>query len=132
MCHQSGVEAVETRRYGGMRGKQVAGAGGRQRAVEICAGACHVVAGSFEHHQGRVAFVEMTDLRCKSEGVEQAPAADTQDHFLHEPQFGAAAVQFAGNPSIGWMVRRVIGVQEIELQTPDSRLPGAQPNRVSG
>jgi len=60
------------------------------------------------------------------------PSADSKHHLLQEAQVRSAAVKLAGNPAIRWIVRRIIAVQEVELQSADLNLPGAKPNRVAG
>src|SRR5690606_31535598 len=74
----------------------------------------------------------MTNLRIDSDFLRQPPATDSQDHFLLEPEFFTAAIQFAGDASVGRIVGGVVAVQK---QKPDFSYPGfphPQPERISG
>src|SRR6185312_11611949 len=76
-------------------------------------------------------FVQVTDFGLDAESGEQPPSADPKYQLLHEAQIRPAAVELAGNPAVRWKVRRIVAVQQVELQSADLNLPGAQPDRVT-
>src|SRR5437016_7189534 len=83
-------EAVEARRDRGVRGEDVACAGGRQRGVEGTPAVLHETAGALQHGEGRVPFVEMADLGLEPERSQQPPAPDSQQKLLLPPEICAA------------------------------------------
>ena len=122
------IKAGSHRRVGG---KQVARAGHGQRDVERLACLLHETAGAFEHGERRMPFIQMTYFRSEAERGQQSPAADAEQQFLLQAQFGSAAIQFAGDSAMRRKVRRVIAVQQVQLDSSDLDLPGAQPDRVT-
>ena len=78
-----------------------------------------------------MSFIQVTDFRFDSERAEQPPSANSEQQFLLEAEFGAAAIQFAGDATISRKVRRIIAVQQIKLHPANLYLPGAQPHRVT-
>ena len=123
------VEAGGHRRVGG---EEVARPRDGQRDFEGLPGLFHEAAGALQHGEGRMPFIQVADFRLDAERAEQPPAADPEEQFLLEAQLRPAAVQLAGDPSMGGEVRRVIAVQQVELHPADLDLPGAQPDRVTG
>ncbi len=111
--HQVGGKAVEACFHGGVRGEQIAGAGCRQRHVERLAGLLHEAGRSLQHRERGMALIQMTHLGLNPQGLQQAPAADSEHHLLPDTKFGSAAVQFAGDGAILGIVRRIVGVQKI-------------------
>jgi hypothetical protein len=89
-------------------------------------------AAPFQHRKGGVPFVQMTHLRIQAEPAQQPPAADTQNEFLSDAGFRAAAVQLRGNPAHRWRIGRIVAVEQIKPQPTDLRLPGPHPNRIAG
>ena len=51
---------------------------------------------------------------------------------MFEPQLRAAAIQLAGNSSMRRKVRRVVAVQQVQFDSADLDLPGANPDGVTG
>ena len=128
---QRGGKTVETGGHRGVRGEEIARAGNRESGIERLPGRFHEVAGAFEHGEGRVPFVQVTDLGLQAERAEQPPAADPEEQLLLKAQFRSASVEFAGDPAMGGEVRRIVAIQQIQLHPAHLDLPGAQPNRVS-
>ena len=52
----------------------------------------HETPGAFQHSKRRMTFIQVTDIGLDAECLEQSPAADAQQHFLHETQLRSAAV----------------------------------------
>ena len=96
-----------------------------------CARLFHEVAGAFENGECRMPFIQVTHLRFDPERAEQPPSADPEQDFLLEAQFGAAAIEFAGDPPMCGKIRRIITIEEVKLHSADLNLPGAQPDRIS-
>ncbi len=65
--YQGGSEAVKSRCYRGMGGKDVPGAGGVEGAVKITAGILHMTVDSCQDHQGRMTLVQVADFRGDSQ-----------------------------------------------------------------
>ena len=84
-----------------------------------------------KHSKGRMPFIQVTDFRLDAQRAEQSPAANPEKHFLLEAQLRPAPIQFAGDPSMNGNVRRVIAIQQVELDSTGLDLPGAQPDRVT-
>ena len=131
MLNLSGCEAIKASGHRRVRGKDVAGPGDGQCLVKRFAGFRHTVLRAFQDQKRSMPFIEMTDVRLSTERCQQPPATDAKHHFLHQAQFHSTAVQLAGDAAIRRIICRVVGVQQIELQAPDRRLPGTNPNRVS-
>ena len=124
----------ETVKAGGYRrvgGEEIAGSRRGECHFEGLARLFHEVAGALQHGEGRMPFIQVTDLRLDSERSEQPPSADPEQQFLLETQLRAAAIELAGDPPMSRDVRRVIAVQQVKLHSADLDLPGAQPDRVS-
>ena len=96
-----------------------------------CPVCLHETAGTLQHGERRMPFIEMADFRLNAERGEQPPPADPENELLHEAQVRPAAVKLAGNASIRRKVRRVIAVQQVKLHSADLHLPGTQPYRVT-
>ena len=62
----------------------------------------HETAGAFQHGKGRMAFIQMTDFRLDAKRSKEPPSADPEEQFLLETQLRSAAIEFAGNSSMGW------------------------------
>ena len=68
LLHQIGSETVKARLDRSVGGEKVSGARNRQRQIEWLLVIRHVGAGSFQHRERRMAFVEMANLRLQAEG----------------------------------------------------------------
>ncbi len=64
--------------------------------------------------------------------LQQAPAADAQDHLLLQPHLRAASVELAGDASIGRAVHQVVGVEQVQLDPSGADLPSAQVHAAPG
>ena len=91
----------------------------------------HETSGSFQNGKGGMSFIEMAHLRLNTQSHEQSPASNAQEQFLLETQFGTAAIQLTGDPSVRRKVGRVIAIQQVQLDATDLDLPGAEPDRVA-
>jgi len=89
---RAGRETVESGRDRRVRSEEIPRAGDGERDFERLPVRLHEAAGAFQHGKGRMPFVQMTDFRLDAERLEQPPAADSQQHFLLQPQLGAATV----------------------------------------
>ena len=92
----------------------------------------HETPGAFQHGEGRMAFVQVTDFRLDAERASNRHPPIPSTSLLFQPQLRPAPVQLAGNPSMSGVIRRVIAVQQVKLHSADLDLPGAQPDRVTG
>ena len=83
----------ETVKAGGHRrvgGEEVPRSRDGQRDFEGLPGLFHEVAGAFQHGEGRMPFIQVTDLRLDAERAEQPPSADPEQQFLLEAQLRPA------------------------------------------
>src|ERR1019366_1045712 len=112
-------EAVEASSHCRVRGEQVPRSGDGQRDFEWLPGLLHEAERALQDGEGRVPFIQVTDLGLDAERPEQAPSADPEQEFLLQAQLRAAAVELAGDGSMGRNVRRIIAVQQVELHPAD-------------
>ena len=124
-------ETVKAGSDGGVGGEQVSRPRGGQRDLERLRGLLHETTRAFQHREGGVPFIQVTDFRTESERGQQPPSPNPEDHLLLESQLRPTPIQFAGDPAMSGKVRRVIAVQQVELDPADLDLPGAQPDRVT-
>ena len=111
LLDQVRTKAVKTRSHCSMSGKQVARPGCRQCDLEGLAGLFHEAQGPFQDSKSCMPFIQMAYFGLNPERTQQPPSTDTEEQFLFKTQFRASAVEFAGNPPVGRVVRRVIAVQ---------------------
>jgi hypothetical protein len=123
---------IEPRLDGRVGGEEVAGARDREGDVERHAVVLHEAPRPFQHGEGRVPFVEVTDLGLPPEGAQQAPAADAEHDLLEQAQLRAAAVELAGDAPQGRRIGGVVGVEQVEGGTANLHLPGADPGLIAG
>src|SRR5439155_7154194 len=71
-------------------------------------------------------FIQMKNRRRNLQVVQQAHAANSQSHFLHETRFAIAAVKMTGNQSIDLFIVADVGVQQVERNPADVCLPDAR------
>ena len=124
-------ESVKTGGHCGVRGEEVSCSRGLQCDLEGLSGFFHETAGTFQHGERCMSFIQVTDFRFDSERAEQSPSANPEQQFLLESQLGAAPIEFAGNAAMSGKVRRIIAVQQVKLHSADLYLPAAQPDRVT-
>ena len=125
-------EAIETGGHCRVGGEQVARSRNRQGHVKGLAGFFHEIPGAFQHGESRMAFVEVTHFWLEAKRAKQPPSAKPKHKLLFQPNFRPATIELAGDPSVSWVVRRVIAVQQVKLHPADLDLPGAQPDRITG
>ncbi|HEY5475172.1 MAG TPA: hypothetical protein VIK11_00530 [Tepidiformaceae bacterium] len=73
-------------------------------------------------------FIQVADFWLDAERREQSPSANPEQDFLLEAQLRPTSVKFAGNASVGRVIRYVIAVQQVQLYATHLNLPGAQPD----
>ena len=107
-------ETVKTDGYRGMGGEEIACSRGGQRHFEGLSCGLHETARAFQHGERGMPFIQVAHFRFDPECGEQSPSADPKDQLLHEAHVWPAAIKLAGDPAIGWKVRGVIAVQQVE------------------
>ncbi len=115
-----------------MRGKKISGARDRQGEIEWLLDALHVRARSLQHCKRGVALVEVAHFRLQAQRLDQLPAANAENLFLFQPQFGTAAVQFTGDAAVLRDIRGIVGVQQIQFCSAYLRLPHTDPKLGTG
>ena len=75
-------ETVEAGGYCGVGGEEVPCPGDDQRDFEGLSGLFHEGSGPFQHGEGRMPFIQMTDLRLDAKRTEQSPSADPEYQLL--------------------------------------------------
>jgi hypothetical protein len=70
-----------------------------KRDFEGLLGHSHEALCLFQHGEGRMPFVQMTNFRLDAKRTKQSPSANPEEQFLLEAQLRPASIQFAGNPS---------------------------------
>ena len=73
-----------------MGGKEVTRPRDGQCDFEGLPGLLHETAGAFQHGEGRMPLIEVTDFRLDAERAEQPPSADPEEQFLLEAQLRPA------------------------------------------
>jgi hypothetical protein len=109
-------------------GEEVPCSSDGQRDFEGLPRLFHEASRAFQHGEGRVPFVQVTDLRLDPQRAQHPPSANPQKQFLLEAQLRPAPIELAGDPPMSGVVRCVIAVQQIKLHSADLDLPGAQPD----
>ena len=128
---RAGVETIKAGGHCRVGGEEVSRSRDGQRDFEGLPGFFHETSGTLQHGEGRMSFIQVTDFRLDAQRAEQPPAANPEKQFLLEAQLRPAPVQLAGDPSMSGDVRRVIAIQQVELDSTGLDLPGAQPDRVT-
>src|ERR1017187_10463582 len=72
------IETVKARSHCCVGGEEIADPSRGQCHFERLPGFFHETSGSLQHREGRMTFIEVTDLGFKSERSEQPPAADPE------------------------------------------------------
>ena len=128
---KGGGKPVKARGHRGVGGEEIACASHSQCDFEGLSGRSHKTPRTFQHGERRMPLIQVTDFRLDAERGKQSPSADSQYQLLHEAQIRSAAVKLAGNSPVWRKVRRIVAVQQVELQSADLNLPGAKPDRVT-
>ena len=123
---------IEAGRHGRVGREHVAGTGGAEGVPERHVALFPEAAGAFQHEEGGVPLVEVTDVDLQLHRLERSPAADPEDDLLHEAQLVISPVQLAGDPAVHRTVHRVVAIQQIQRHAPHLRAPHAQEDRPSG
>ena len=92
----------------------------------------HVAARPFEHGKRGMSFIEMAYLGLQTERSQQPPAADTKNDLLLQPHLGVAAIKLTGDAAMRCGIREIVGVEQIELRSPNRHFPAAKPDLRSG
>ena len=132
MVDEGRSETIEARGHRRVRGEKVPRSRNSQGYFKRPSGFLHEIAGAFQHGEGRMTFIEVTNFRLDSEGTKQPPPADPQHQFLLQSQLRSAPVQLAGNPAMRRIIRHIIAIQQVQLHATNLDLPGTQPHRVTG
>ncbi len=128
---QARREAVKACFYGSVGRKKVAGTGDGERDIKWLIVIFHVGAGSFEHRESGVTFIEMANFGLQSECPQKSPASNAKDQLLLQTQLRTAAVKFSRNAAIGRRVCGIVGIQQIQFRSADLHLPGSNPQLES-
>src|ERR1019366_5747442 len=96
LLDESRGETVETRSHRRVRGEEVPRSSRGECHFEGLPSFFHEVAGTFQHREGGMPFIQVTDLRLDPERAEQPPSADPEQQFLLEAQLRAAPIELAG------------------------------------
>ena len=128
---EGGGETVKTGSHRRVGGEEVTRPSYGEGNFERMPALLHEIAGAFQNSEGRMAFVQVTDLRLEPKRTKQAPSTDSQEHFLLEAQLRPASIELAGDPAMSGIVGRVVAVQQIKIHPANLYLPGAQPYGVS-
>src|SRR6516225_9160871 len=121
-----GREAVEPGFYRGMGGEQIPGPCCPQRLPERETRAPHVGSRPLENGEGGMTLVQVADLDLGGERLDRPPPGDPENDLLRDADFGPGVVELAGDAAVGRAVERVVGVEQVEPDAPDQRLPDAQ------
>ena len=127
-----GPESIEPRLDRRVRGEHVAPSGGRQGFVQSASESLPKLAGAFEGDEGGVSLVQVADLGGQTHGPQKPPAADPERHLLEDSRLLVPAVKLRSDPAVRRRVFRVVGVQKVDGDVPETSAPGAQPNRGPG
>ena len=92
MLDESRSETVKAGSHRRVGGEKVPRSRDGQRDFESLPGLLHETSGAFQHGEGRMPFIQMTDFRLDAERREQSPSADPEQHFLLEAQLRPAAI----------------------------------------
>jgi hypothetical protein len=107
LLDEGGIEAVKAGSDRRVGSEEVPRSRDSQGHVKRLPCLFHEAQGAFQHGEGRMTFIQMTDFWLKAECAEQPPSADPEEQFLLEAQFRPSSIEFAGNPTVGRKVRRV-------------------------
>jgi hypothetical protein len=82
-----------------------------------------LIANPLEHHERRVAFVQMPHRRGRAERFQRAHAADAEDDLLLDARLPISAVQPRGELTIPWSVFLQIGVEQVQRHAAETHAP---------
>ena len=73
-------------------------------------------------------FVHVADLDLGDERLDDPPARNAEDDLLQQADLCPGIVELAGDAAVDRAVERIVGIQQVERDAPDQRLPDAQLN----
>ena len=121
---KSGSETVEAGGHRRVGGEEVPRSRDGQCDIEGLRGLQHQAAGTLQHGQGCVPFVEVAHFGLDPERDEQPPATDPEEDLLGKAQLRPPAVQLAGDPATSGDIGAVVTVEQVELHSTNLDLPG--------
>ena len=127
---QRGIEDIVSGRHRGVRGEHRARGDDLQRACQGVA-LLHVLAAALQHQEGRVALVDVPRGGLQAEAAQHARAADAEHYLLLQAHLATAAVELARDATVRLAVLGHVGVQEVETDMADARLPDVHPDAAS-
>jgi hypothetical protein len=69
----------------------------------------------------------MADLDLGSERLDRSPSGDPENDLLQDANFAPGIVELAGDTAVGRAVELVVGVEQVQPDAPDPRLPREGP-----
>src|ERR1035437_2395209 len=79
-----------------------------------------------------MAFIQVAYFGLQTEGSQQTPSANTKNDLLLQPHLRIAAVQLTGDSAMRCRIRKIVGVEEVELQSSNGYFPAAKPDLRPG
>ena len=122
------VEPVKSRCYRGVSSEEISHPSRSHGHVEGLTRCFHEAARTLQDGEGRMSFIQVTDLGSNPERTQQTPSSNTEEQLLLQSQFRPASVQFTSDPSMLGKVSGVIAVEQVKLHPTYLHLPGAQPD----
>jgi hypothetical protein len=92
-------KTVEAGGHSRVGGEEIPRSRDSKRDFEGLLGHSHEALCPFQHGEGRMPFVQMTNFRLDAKRTKQSPSANPEEQFLLEAQLRPASIQFAGSPS---------------------------------
>ena len=111
-----------------VRSEQIPGSCNVQGDIERLLVVLHVRAGALKRGKRRMALIEMTYLGPQAYRSEQTPATDPKNDLLFEAHLCVATIKFARYAAVSRRVRKVVGVEQVQLCSPNGNLPTTKPN----
>src|SRR5579864_2156570 len=79
-----------------------------------------------DHDKGGIPLVQVADLGLRRDRFDDAPAGDPENQLLEKSDLTASLVKPSGDATIGRAVERIVGIEKVERNAPDLRLPNPQ------
>ena len=114
-ANECGIEAIEAGTDGGMCSEKISGSRDVHGKVERLLVILHVAACPLKNGECRMSFVEVTDLRRKTQCSQQAPSADAEDDLLLQTHLCVPAIELAGDTAMSRCIGKVVGIEKIQL-----------------
>src|ERR1035437_5108285 len=132
MLHQLRRKPSQLRLHRGMRSEYIPGARDRKSHVKGLVRIFHVAPRAFQNRQRRVPFIEVAHFRPDPERTQQAPAADTQNLLLPDPEDGFTAIKFARDAAVLGEICRIVRIEKERAAPPARPLPRPNPKLETG